>query len=328
MRLADRVHGSVTITEPLLVQLIESPALQRLKGVDVAGYLEPWRPGSARNRFEHSVGVLWTLRAGGASVEEQAAGLIHDVSHGAFSHCLDYVLSESGAPDWGQSDDSMEAFLRDRTDIPAILERHGLTVPLMLDDVRHPLKERPLPDLCADRIDYSLRDAVAMGLIPTEMAQRWFSALRVVEGKWVFADAENARAFSEQFRRTNNDWYAGLPSASMFRAVSNWLRHALAKGYITKADVYGTDAEVTAHTNAHLFEDPALAEHWRRLNDGAGWANDPSRPEAATPCKMRLVDPLVVQGETVVRLSVIQSDWGPVVAAENGPRTWYPVYVK
>lgn len=66
MQISDRVYGSVIITEPLLVELIESPALQRLKGVDVAGYLEPWKPGSKRDRFEHSVGVMWALHEVGA----------------------------------------------------------------------------------------------------------------------------------------------------------------------------------------------------------------------------------------------------------------------
>jgi len=326
MRLHDRVHGSVQATEPLLVQLVESPALQRLKGVDVAGYFEPWRPGSARNRFEHSVGVMWTLRTHGASVEEQAAGLIHDVSHGAFSHCLDYVLAEGGMPDWNQSDALMERFLEERTDIPAIVARHGLTVAALLDDARHPLKEQPLPDLCADRIDYSLRDAVALGLITAETARRWFAGLRVVEGKWAFADVETARAFSEQFRQTNNEWYAGFPSAAVFRSVCDWLRHALQRGYLAEADLYGTDADVIARVNAYLAEDAALARFWRAMSDPAGWKNDPSRSEARTPCKMRLVDPLVSQGAALTRLSALQPDWGAIVQAESVPRDWYPVY--
>jgi HD superfamily phosphohydrolase len=34
----DRVYGEVEITEPVILELINSPSLQRLTGVDQAGY--------------------------------------------------------------------------------------------------------------------------------------------------------------------------------------------------------------------------------------------------------------------------------------------------
>lgn len=327
MEISDRVHGSVHVTEPLLVELIESPALQRMKGISVAGYFTPWLPNDTRNRFEHSVGVMHALGQFGASLEEQAAGLIHDVSHGTFSHCLDYVLADASLTQDHQ-DNIQDSFVREKTNIPAICAKYGMSADQVLDDARHPLKEQPLPDLCADRIDYSLRDAVGCGVIPAEEARRLFSGLSVEEGRWILKDASIGRAFAESFRATNRSWWSDFPTAIMFRTVADYLRHALSKKYVVVDDLYTTDAEALAKINAHLAEDSQLADLWKRMNDPEGWKNDPSHPEAKIVCKSRMVDPLVRHEGKVVRLSTIQPDWGDIVKAEGKPRDWFPVYTR
>ena len=94
-----------------------------------------------------------------ASTEEQIAGLIHDVSHSAFSHCIDYVLDIGSEKEHNHQDNLFESFVR-KTEIPEIIKKHDFDSEYILDDANFPLKEKDLPDLCADRIDYSLRTAV------------------------------------------------------------------------------------------------------------------------------------------------------------------------
>jgi hypothetical protein len=53
MEYQDRVYGQVTISNPVILDLIKSQELQKLKGVDQAGYYEPYYPGSKHSRFEH-----------------------------------------------------------------------------------------------------------------------------------------------------------------------------------------------------------------------------------------------------------------------------------
>lgn len=76
MNIKDRVYGDVEISEPVLLEIINSPTLQRLKDIDQAGYFEPYFPGTCHSRFEHSVGVCSLLKKYGAPIEEQIAGLI------------------------------------------------------------------------------------------------------------------------------------------------------------------------------------------------------------------------------------------------------------
>ena len=89
MEYVDSVYGMIQIDDPAVRALIASPSLQRLKEIDQAGFLTPFRPEEDKiTRFEHSVGVYVLLKLYGASLEEQVSGLIHDVSHTAFSHCV------------------------------------------------------------------------------------------------------------------------------------------------------------------------------------------------------------------------------------------------
>lgn len=88
----DAVYGEISISHPLVVKLINSPPLQRLKSIDMAGYSKGFYPGTRQSRFEHSIGVFHLLSIHGASLEECVHGLLHDVSHTVFSHAVDYAL--------------------------------------------------------------------------------------------------------------------------------------------------------------------------------------------------------------------------------------------
>ena len=149
----DRVYGKTEISEPLVLELIKTPAIQRLKGIEQAGYFGPYYPNSVFSRFEHSLGVFILLKKYKASFEEQIAGLIHDVSHATFSHCIDYVLDEGSEKEHNHQDNIFVDFVK-KTNIPSILKKYKMDVNYILDEHNFPLKERLLPDLCADRIDY------------------------------------------------------------------------------------------------------------------------------------------------------------------------------
>lgn len=122
MNYSDRIYGKFAITEPIVLELIARRPLQRLKGIDQAGYFEPHFPGTSFSRFEHSLGVFLLLRKYGAPLPEQLAGLIHDVSHAAFSHCIDYVFPE-GSQKIHSYQDAIFADFVNASEIPGVLKK-------------------------------------------------------------------------------------------------------------------------------------------------------------------------------------------------------------
>ena len=134
----DRVYGKVTITEPVHMEAIRSPCVQRLQHINHFGYFTPFFPSATHTRYEHSIGVHALLKRFKAPRTERLKGLIHDVSHSVFCHSIDYVL-EGCQKTHSYQDDIYVDFVR-RTDIPAILKKYRIDFDYMMDDNNfHPL---------------------------------------------------------------------------------------------------------------------------------------------------------------------------------------------
>jgi hypothetical protein len=305
----DRVFGDFTIIEPLILDLINSPSMQRLKGVDQSGYFEPFYPGSAHSRFEHSVGVYFILNKFNAPLPEQAAGLIHDVSHSAFSHCLDYLENKKENGKNQSHQDSIHDNFVEKSELPTIFARHGLDIEYILNDANFPLKERPLPNLCADRIDYSLRGGVHFGAMSEKEAIDFLNHLIAKDNYWLFVNQDWAKKYAELFSKINNTFYSGIESAHMLQSVADFLAHALTNDYINHSDLYTTDTEVLNKIKPHLDHDLQLQKLFARMENRVPYRHDPANFDVEVLCKARPIDPLFINNEKTHRLSEVDEDW-------------------
>jgi hypothetical protein len=320
MQYQDRVYGKINITQPVVLELIESPTFERLKQIDMAGYFEPHFPGTAHSRFEHSLGVFCLLKKYGAPLEEQIAGLIHDVSHSAFSHCIDYIAEEGSEKEQDHQDNVFEDFVRN-SEIPSICGKHGIDIEYVLDDRNFPLKERDLPDLCADRLDYSLRGFMVYEKKEPRDIQDILDHLIVDERRWVFKDFKHAQAYASFFKTLNDIYYSGPPTAVMFLTLSDYIKHALKSGYIDMNDMYTTDKEVLQKIDPYRATDPQLQRLFDRMNLHIACSVD-SGEGRRLYCKSRAVDPLCYHEGAVQRVSDIDAEWGKIVQEDRKPKEY------
>lgn len=327
MKTQDRVYGEINITEPIIIDIINSQPLQRLKDVEQSGYLEPHFPGTTFKRFEHSVGVYYLLKMFGAPLEEQIAGLIHDVSHGAFSHCIDYVLSSGSEKEHTHQDNIHDTFVY-ASELNKIISDYGFDLSYILNDANFPLKENNLPDLCADRIDYSLRTALAFGVADGAEIKKLLSGFVVRNKQWIFENFELASKFTKLFSKLNRVYYSGLQSAVMHRTVGDYLRHALANHYIAEADLYTTDSFVLNKINQHIDKDDRLAYLFDKMNNKVEFENNPDDYEAKVYCKSRVVNPLFVDGDKIKRVSEEDLNWAESLQDELKPKEYFLKFEK
>lgn len=328
MKYVDRVYGEFEITEPVILELMKSASLQRLKDIDQAGYRPLWVKPEAdtgeydHSRFAHSVGVYLLLHKYGAPLKEQIAGLIHDVSHSAFSHCIDYILDSGSEKEHNHQDNLFASYTR-KTEIPEIIKKYTFDLEYILDDKNFPLKEKNLPDLCADRIDYSLKTAVIFGELDDKNKKYLLDNLTTENNNWVFKDFESAKKYAELFLKLNTDYYAGLTSAIMFRTVGDCLRYALQKGYILEDNLYTTDKLVIEKIETFLDKDERLKLLFDRMNNKVKIINDPNDYDASVFCKSRIVDPLFKQEQEIKRVSEVDAGWNDIIKQESEPKRYF-----
>ncbi len=104
---ADPVHGFISVPRQLLLPLIHTPEVQRLRRIRQLGVGNLVYPGAEHTRFGHALGAmalmqdaLNVLSEKGTSISPEeykaalAAALLHDIGHGPFSHTLEHVLIE------------------------------------------------------------------------------------------------------------------------------------------------------------------------------------------------------------------------------------------
>ena len=229
MKISDKIYGRSEIYDPLAITIINSPTLQRLKGINQWGYTKALYNNVAVNRFDHSVGVYLLLQKYNATREEQIAGLIHDISHSAFSHTIDFLLKESSTKNMSHQDNIFNDYLFN-TNIPQLIANYNIDIHKVLDTKTHPLLEKPQPELCADRIDYLLRDALALKEITNKEVNAFFTHLLVIDHNWVFYQRAIASKLAKLMQRMNNKYYANFHnSAVMHYVTAEYLHIALQK---------------------------------------------------------------------------------------------------
>src|SRR3954471_12530327 len=212
MRWNDRFYGDVEISDPRLLALISCPTFRRLRGIRQAGPSAFAYPFKTVTRHEHSLGVHLLLRRLGAELREQVAGLLHDISHTAFSHAVDFIVSSEEQ----DHHEHLKPVFLERPDMIAAIGRLGYTPADFFDDSVYPLLERPLPWLCADRLDYFFRDGLACGAARPEQVARFLADLNVIDRTIVFAHADVAREAVELYALMNREWWASPTEAYIY----------------------------------------------------------------------------------------------------------------
>ncbi len=325
----DKIYGKIKIEEPVVLELIKTLSFQRLKEISQVVhapiYLKilnlPFIKPQVY-RFEHSLGVFVLLKIFGAPFEEQISGLIHDLSIPVFSHSVDYALKEGSEIDHSFHDKIHKEFVKN-SEIPKILKRFGFDINYILDDKNFPLKEKLLPELCADRIDYSIRDAVAYGIISKKEAEEFFENLRAIKNSWVFEDFESAKKFAKFYKKMNDYFYSGIATALMFRTVGDSLAYSLSRGIISQEDLFTTDERVLRKIKKFRKSDKKLELFLKRCEGNTAFKIDKKNYDAHCFCKSRVVDPLFKTKGSIKRLSRVDKNWAKTVKEDLRPKEYF-----
>ncbi|MGG3447193.1 HD domain-containing protein [Bacillus nitratireducens] len=299
MIISDVIYGEFKV-DKVLEELILSKPVQRLKGIhqNGASYLmnEKWNV----TRFDHSVGVMLLIKKLGGSVEEQIAGLLHDVSHTAFSHVIDYVFDNENE---SYHEEIFSSVVKN-SEIPAILSKHGYNYEdILLDDSKWTLLERSAPELCADRVDYTLRDMYTYGYISLEEAQDFLNDLIEVDGKMVLQNIEIAEWFTKTYYKEVIDFFMKPMNIYGNDMLAKTLKLALYKKIIHPDDFLLEDHELI--TKLQLCKDQEVDALLRKVHPSIEVKEDRDEYDLHQKNKVRLIDPPLLREGKIVQASVV-----------------------
>ena len=300
----DPVYGEVCLTEQLLIDLFHSEAVQRLERIHQGGITAYIKPTRKTTRLDHSLGVTALLRRLNAQVEEQAAGLIHDVPHTAFSHVIDFVFPNS-EHDYHETNNETQII---DSDLPQILAKHQLDWRVLIDSARYSLLEQPLPRLCADRLDYFLRDGVVdVGTFTAQEAGGFLDHVRTWQGEIVIDDVDAARWLGEQFITLDDVCWCSVQEVGWYAVMAQALREALVQEVISEADFRRTDDEILIKLQTANM--PEINQWLHLLRVDVDFVRVNARPDLITLPKVRAVDPPVLVDNIVTTLSALDENF-------------------
>ncbi|RAO66520.1 uncharacterized protein BHQ10_002532 [Talaromyces amestolkiae] len=235
----DQLYGDHIISEPILVELLRSPTVLRLTGICQYGVTALLGFTPRVTRFEHSVGAFLLVRKVGASLEEQVAALLHDISHTVLSHVVDWALKNPPGDESGTSFHEVhkERYIK-TTPLPEILTRHGFGDLKAFNEDLYPLVEMPSPHLCADRLDYALRDATALGKLALDDAQQIFATLKAFPDAsatrrlLVLEDKHLALILSRAYVATDRDVWSNRAHVNLYQRTGQLIGDVVRRGAV------------------------------------------------------------------------------------------------
>ncbi|KAL4770025.1 hypothetical protein BDW60DRAFT_193378 [Aspergillus nidulans var. acristatus] len=307
----DEIYGEVLVHEPVLVELLQSPELQRLKGIcqhGVTGFLGLT---PRVTRLEHSVGAFILVRRVGATIEEQVTALLHDISHTTLSHVIDHALSKPGE---GSYHEVHKTEYLETTQLPDILARHGINQMVFKEEL-FPLVEMPAPQLCADRLDYALRDAVSFGKLSMEDARRVVGSLKAFPSatatrRLLVLDNPNlALILSRAYINTDKDVWSSPAHIDMYQRTGQVIGELVEAGSVDDKVLWQLSDE-EFWTLLRQAASPEQLRAIKRLEEeGIPDHNGLQLPHCT---KIRTLDPDIWQGGEMqpAPLSIVLPTWG------------------
>ncbi len=194
--LNDPIYGFITISDPLIYELIRHPYFQRLRRISQMGLSYLVFPGAHHTRFHHALGCVHIMQKAvevlryknvAISDEEdtalQVAILLHDIGHGPFSHAMEHSIVE------GVSHEAISLMFMDKLNVE-FNGRLSLAIQIFKGEYHRKFMLQLISSqLDMDRMDYLKRDSFYTGVAEGNInSDRLLQMMNVVDDRLVIEE--------------------------------------------------------------------------------------------------------------------------------------------
>lgn len=300
MIIIDSIYGEFDIQDSVIIDLLKSQSLERLKSIHQGGASFLVRKGRGGSRYEHSLGVMLLIRYLGGSLEEQIAGLLHDISHTAFSHVIDQVVNNT---EESFHEDQKEYFFKN-SDISIILEKYNYDTNNIINESNWKILEQPLPLLCADRLDYTLRDLYNIKAISLVEISQFIKSLFIKDGKIIINHINQALWITKIYTRLVEELFMSPIELFANNHLAKALILAIDNNIISMQDLIIKDDEYILNC-LYSAKNQSIINLLNDLTPSLKVFSDKSDYDYKAHSKARILNPLILSGDKITHLSDI-----------------------
>ena len=310
-KIISTVFGDVNEQNQVILELIDSKAMQRLKYIDQSGP-EPYfiLNTPSFSRYEHSIGVYALLKRYNLTPTEQIAGLLHDASHTVFSHLADQIF-QKGLDRTESYQDNIHNWYLQQMHIDDIIAKSNLsTNDISPKNDKFFALEQPYPDMNADRIEYNLHTALVFNDLEQSEIQQILQSLHFENNKWYFIDVKNATKLANLSTNYTKSFWGSAHNAAIYTTAAAAVKYALDKKILCANDLhFGVDQDIVKLLRDN--NDPILKKLIIIMEniDDYFIETKPNNFDVHQLVKMRGIDPLVMHNQQLQRLSAVNADF-------------------
>ncbi|MGL5379320.1 HD domain-containing protein, partial [Clostridium sp.] len=190
----------------------------------------------------------------------------------------------------------------ENSEIPKVLNKYGYDYKSILEDEKKwTILEKSAPDLCADRVDYTLRDMLSCEVTNKKEIDEFLKDITVEDGNIAMKSLEKAEWFVDLYYKEVIGFFMNPLAIYSSHKLSNALRISLENNELKYDDLLKTDDEVLyILKSSNLKEVKELIES---INYNVKVIENKDDYDIHIVNKLRTIDPLVIIDDKICRAS-------------------------
>ena len=254
--------------------------------------------------LDHAVAVALIVWHFTRDKKQTLSGLFHDIATPAFKHCVDFLNGDYMTQE--STEDLTTQIIKNSSEIVKLLERDNIKISEIDDYHIYPIADNDTPKLSADRLEYSLSNALFIyGLLDIESIKEIYNDIEIQknsenEMELGFKTKKIARKFVKVTSRLSIIYREDRTRYSM-QFIADILKKLSNEHKISKQDLYNLkESEVIDIIESSKYND--VFNLWKNATKVKTSKEEPKDVYYVHHgAKIRYIDPLV-NGE---RISVI-----------------------
>ena len=257
--------------------------------------------------LDHSVAVALIIWHFTHDKKQTLSGLFHDIATPAFKHCVDFLNGDYMAQE--STEDLTTEIIKRSSEIVKLLERDNIKVSEIEDYHIYPIADNDTPRLSADRLEYSLSNALfTYKLLEIESIKEIYNDIEIQknsenEMELGFKTKKIARKFVKVTSRLSIIYREDRTRYSM-QFIADILKHLSNENKISRQDLYNLkESEVIDVIESSKYND--IFNIWKNATKVKTSKEEPKDIYYVHHgAKIRYIDPLV-NGERISKICKI-----------------------